>query len=455
MSMAIAAMMGSPPQIQPPVSGHWWLPHAPEQLLRGVVAWDSGLPTLSLQGSFANNGAAHDAIFGDAMNGRRYTLQGVHGGFPVPQTTESVELRGATVLRVFEGIHAVKPQDLVVARQDLRFGNAEAWFHGQWHKIDAETGHAETLLPGRERFSIDDGILVEAEAYANPSFTLNPPSATAKGQLVYRLHYEQPRRLAETSTERMALESFHLLASQSASPCLYRAFRTPVDGHEVTVKLLTDARTWEPRHSSRIMFLFTRDDLPDWDGALRSWLRLYRQNPFILESYMTYIQERRFSHEKFLILAPALEAFHRSKGQSRIRAKTEHGALVQAILERLSGDLEQHQNWVEGCLRDKNTPSFMMRMKALLAEHFGPLGWSEEMVNAEALAYRDTRNAGTHQREKAGRHAKQREEYEHLVNRAFVLLTLCLLKDIGLPDDDARRWASEQIDGFVSYWLPE
>lgn len=198
---------------------------------------------------------------------------------------------------------------------------------------------------------------------------------------------------------------------------------------------LTSAR----KHSHVMPFSFG-SIRNDFEAIFSKWLAYHKSVTDSLHLFFSTIENGHlYSNHIILFLAQALEVYHRSL-PTRFSSSIESKSNIKQRLERLTAGLSKADaKWLRAALAFSNQLTLNMRLMEIFREKRKFLGefLAPEELFAERI--RHTRNHFTHWGEKKGRNVVSDEEMFPLIHQLRVVLKVCFLSDIGMPDHIVNR----------------
>lgn len=173
----------------------------------------------------------------------------------------------------------------------------------------------------------------------------------------------------------------------------------------------------------------------DFEAIFGAWLKYQKTVEDSLHLYFSTIENNHlYANHVILFLAQALEVYHRSL-PDKFSATVESKADFKVRVKRMTAGLPKSDaKWLQGALVFLNQPTLNTRLMEIFREKRKFLGsfLAPEEVFAERV--RHTRNHFTHWGEKKGRNVVPDEEMFPFMHQLRVVLKVCFLSDIGIPD---------------------
>jgi hypothetical protein len=187
-------------------------------------------------------------------------------------------------------------------------------------------------------------------------------------------------------------------------------------------------RKWQlPLPLSEIELTFER--------TLLGWFQLYADIPECLDLYFTTLNaESIFLETQFLLVAQALEMYHRRKYPVSEAVAEVHRERLAAILKACP---DHHRKWLQEKLAFSHELTLIDRIREVFGDiRYAASGYADDKL---AKKIRDTRNFLTHY-DKRLEHLAARDSQLYWLSKVVTwLLQVCLLRDLGLTDKDVAR----------------
>lgn len=446
-------------------AGIWWLPDAEDRQVAGtLIVSDSDIPRLELIGMF--RGLEHfgkdfspPVILGLA-SGKLVTLYrclSTGGTFQAPGFA-SERYAAHFVLR---GAHLPRPEDITFSSMSVEYDGLFEWvgitgIQSEQH-TDAEgrfTGlDVRFAFPDTPTFSID-GATLSVNLRAGLDGSHRSPAIAVKQYVSFSVKSVVPLQLEEF-LERYLHDLSNFVTLGVGAPVRTTAIAgvlppasTDPREHESRVEILFRGRDHHVTDVKRRWdMLFTLPDLgPFAEQAFRRWFQRASELRAIYDLYFgTLFQERAYLHQRFLMLAQALESYHRCTVSGTLAPSD----LFAPLLASLRSVVEESRPIIGrdateaflGKLTYLNEVSLRRRLRELYATH-KPIA-SQMIRNGPRFVTRvlDTRNYHTHYDSAAESSAVSGADLLLLSEQMRFLLELCLMSELGLP--------SETVDALV------
>lgn len=192
-----------------------------------------------------------------------------------------------------------------------------------------------------------------------------------------------------------------------------------------------------PDREHPLRFLFTLAGLGDGlSGAAINWQKGFNAFRDALDFYFSIDSESDTDvalEHHFLSVTDALESYHRSVGEKQFDLpEAEHEIRFKKILEVSP---HEHRDWLESKLQHSNEVSLRSRAKQLYDEQ--PENVRELLGKKSQFAGRivDTRNYLIHHSPKLKASALSGLELWRAIKKVRLVLQVCFLRQMGLPDE--------------------
>lgn len=193
--------------------------------------------------------------------------------------------------------------------------------------------------------------------------------------------------------------------------------------------------------------LFTLDDIKDeFSLIMQRWFDLYQDIGSVLNLYFGVKNNSNlYLENKLLMLAQALEAYHRLTKRNRILSKEAHKTRIDSIIESCP---EEHQEWLKQKLNFKgiNEPSLHERLQELVDLHW--LVMEPIVANKEQFIkdIKNSRNYYTHFNTSIKKKALEDEELFRLGQKLDFLLQACFLSELGCTPEKCEQLISRHTE---------
>ena len=186
---------------------------------------------------------------------------------------------------------------------------------------------------------------------------------------------------------------------------------------------------------SREMLLNYSTIEPRFQDLISRWLNIYETlKPAIHHYFSVQDETHAYADTKFLVMAQALEAFHRRTSKTQIKMpKAEYKAQKELILKTCP---EEYRNWLNEKLAFGNEVPFATRINQLL-DRFSIVFGGQAITTLMVQGTVRTRNYHTHYDPKGAANALKGPALVSLTLRLRALFALSLLVHLGLKENEA------------------
>jgi hypothetical protein len=434
-------------------SGLWFLPDSPDVKVHGTLQFSpTDGATLTLGGTLGSPRVRRgtqqfEIILGVSDAGKLLTL---HRCIRTRLTTTVIPDGPSKTAYyahfVFVGAHFPDSDHLRFTRCGVRFSNLHTW--GALSGLSA-TQHRKPYgitLRYRRPEPIKIAQLDDVELHLEARFSLDgvgflADETTLTQDTHFRISTTKSFSLSELLEFVRRLQDFLTIAM--AEPT-YPLGIDLVVGPPTAIVTLSYELPRVPSKTKNIIpsdMLFRFDDVRDTiDGKLTRW---FGQAELLAPVYALYFgtlyNPLAYQEQRFLAFAQALETYHRTTMNHPAMAKSEFRKLRDAMLEPLS---PEQREWALKKTGHMNHLTLADRLNEIWAK-FEPVGRlfpvdKEEFI-AQVVA---TRNYYTHYDSKAKSRAAVGEGLFALTQRLRVLLSTCLLYELGFSASEIARLIS-------------
>ena len=317
-------------------------------------------------------------------------------------------------------------------------------------------------LPADREFDSGKGFKVTLAAHGQAQSSIDGTRSIKESWLL-RLVYPEPQNFKRI--RRDAHKIRRLLSLAVGKPLHEQTFilRRKIDSKWAAgkrlardIRCISSGTHWpnpsRKRHACEMRFSFPNVE-QEFEKILRCWMSLQERLADVLNLlFSTEENSALYTHHKFLVLAQALEVYHRcwrERYPQNVETKVDFTARKKRILSGLS---KTDAAWLKSKIGATNNVTLDTRLHAVLADK---RKWLAGLVVNEkefAKTVRLLRNQYTHWPEPSKRKtkAKAADTYE-VYERLFRVLLVCVLSDLGLPDAVIRRAAKYDPGVWVSY----
>lgn len=265
-----------------------------------------------------------------------------------------------------------------------------------------------------------------------------------------RRDYQVIRRLLSLATGESLREEPFVLRRKIDSEW-FGGKRLPYDVHCIAPGARrSDAKAYLPPFEMR--FSFTKVEQV-FEKILKNWMTLQVRLEDVLNLFFSTEENAGlYSHHRFLILAQALEVYHRCWGERYsqfVETPIEFASRSKRILALLA---KSDAKWLKQKIGGMNRVTLDMRIRAVLADK---RKWIAGLVPDEkdfSESVRVLRNQYTHWPNHTERKRRDKPlDTSAISERLFQVLLVCILSDLGLPDEIILNAVKHEEGISVSY----
>jgi hypothetical protein len=216
------------------------------------------------------------------------------------------------------------------------------------------------------------------------------------------------------------------------------SLKDDVGGHLINREVKYVFAGWpaeEEKKQHSFKMLFPLDQVQDqFQDLVESWFSLFEPLHNCLDLlFAVILGPRVYLETRFLLIAQAVEVFHRRMFPGRVLPRNEHRERVRTIVDSVN---LSHREWLKEKLAYSNEPTLLQRLNEV-CEYAG--GNSDRLLGSEARKrVKDTRNYLTHYDQTSKSKAAEGEELYRLGERLIALLQVCFLRQLSFSED--RSW---------------
>lgn len=444
--------------------GEWFLPDKPEHKVCGTLTFiqDEGA-RLKLLGEFAvSNGfyvscANLDIILGVTSNGQRITLfdciatnaVSISLGIPTPKFYAHW---------VFVGAHFDKKEDIKFKSLSISCSYLDEWVGISGFKMEPpEIGefivNVKYKRPDDIELTTFEGnkISVAFEA-TSPEYRYFQKEATIS-QKAY-LQIEPPEEIYFKDYNRISYRLKNLLSLAAKNP----AYTLTMKGETEANKEDSNGKTYyrpvsiyaqeigTPLKSKPLEAFEMLFRLDDFNGRSEEFLNNWLNKAELLEPvYNLYFgslySQSTFIEERFLVLAQAVESYHRRAMNRFERSPERQEQRITGILDAVSSSelSDRVKKWLERKLKYSNEVSLKMRIEDIIKRYGAVLRIIIKDPTVFAQKVADTRNYRTHFSEDLRPKAAKGAEFVGINQKLKFTLDVCLLSELGFTLEEINN----------------
>jgi hypothetical protein len=445
------------------LQGVWWDPSSPDLTVGGTLTFtNTAGAVLELLGSLSDENSLTSAsvfkprfVHGISTSGKQITL------YRCVETNRSFNSgSGLSTTRLaatflFVGDHFAADTDLSFVRFAMKFDQFSNWAAVSGFQMtieqDPATNSMKRLEVGYE-FPDPNAIIVnDLELRLSPTLKQNADlisKYTLEQEMFWEARASSARQLESWLDDFYHLRNFISLGvGRPVYPVSIRATVSVEIPQGSKLERTHDVEVYYTTHNeyeleklvdpSRMLFTLANIH-PFYQEALTLWFQKADVLRPVYDLYFsTLYNPKLYLEGRFLSLAQALETYHRRMVGGTYLTETEYADLNAAFLSALDSfkiDADA-KNAFRGKLQYLNEFSLRKRVRDVINSLGG--GTLEFIPDPGRFASRivDTRNYLTHYNPSLKANAAEGETLFHLTELLRFLLELCLLRELGLPEE--------------------
>ncbi len=441
------------------IHGHWWLPHHPEKRVAGTLTFQSGEITLDLLGLIPRETPSN--VLSNKSN---WASQIIHGSCDAMPFTAfrthniGLEVNSAGVDSrskfsaeyLISNSHLESESDLQIKSAAIEYTEFEEWIYSkpliEVDRSQRTEGVVNHKLNYPETFEIPITSL-DVTLKTQPSFVHSEGHMSVSAEYQDRVVVSTESILTLSELRKLVFELRNFLALMIGHPIRLR--KLEIQSGSETIDTCTIPRTSRvffaqgaestkpaPRHWE---MLFRFCDIKNQLGSvLNAWFARSDQLKAVYDLFLgTLYNDKQFLNFQFLSLIQAIEAFDRIRGTSCYMTEEEYEPIRAALTNAIPAHLS---NPFKTSLRKKIEHGHEFSLRKRLRQRLDDLApGATELVCHNCSQFIDkivnTRNYFTHYTDELETLAELNgEKLFFLTQRLRILLTLLLLKDLGLEE---------------------
>ena len=440
--------------------GHWWRPEESDRKIAGTLRTESTGPIrLELLDLLTNGHSSnrYPVVLGTTADGLPVTLEDLQQierhSRSSRKLQEPVELETLTPRIAFLGAHLPSEEDrtfksAVIDLTDLLLWAGPSGFRATYGHEPIEVTVSLTPPPAVET-DLPLGRLSLVHGWSTTGDALR--SRGIEKSVGFVVDLREPLAIADWLS-RVVNPLRHLLTFATGRPnevdCLtFTTFRyDPDHGSDVEVLYPRASHVQELPPGREFEFLFDAGSLGNaFATTVEAWFHLYsRLGPVLDLFFGPRYRPVTFMENHFLNAVGAAEGYHRATFPNTLLPKAIHRERVAAVVEAAPAG---HQAWLRKRLAYSNEPSLRQRIVDLHQRAApivdGVIGSAAEYVPSVVRM----RNSLTHRGTSTRKLPTSGRDLLRLTEQTNLLLTVCLLLDLGLDEDFAGE-AIRRTRGF-------
>lgn len=442
-----------------PCQGQWWLPGTQHKRVFGTLTFtrrDGAILSLADTLSVGSDDPETDIIVGQTADGGYVTLlHAIRTAAPVFRMTPTFPCSYHSPL-VITGAAFDSRADMRFSLWQIRFPELKTWAGKHGFEIESSELFAGRDCPAvqiaystppRQVLARDAGGSDLALGYW-PLLKTDRQMAKVRQDVYLEVRQANRDTLEDYMQTATRFEHFLTLATGSyvrpgSIKAIVRTNGTGATNHPIRVDILRQPIRNAPRRkqpgAEKSLFA-----LPDIAGSeeecLNNWFtKADWLDPVCALYFGTLYNPSRYLDLNFLNLIQAVEAYHRRASDETDRPPVEHAARLKSILDAAPAE---HRDWLGEKLRYSNDLSLRRRLRILFAKFSYVLDDLILDQRATVGDICDNRNYLTHYDAKLKCRAASGARLLLLVEVLRLLLQLCFLSELGLPDAKIKEFIS-------------
>ncbi len=440
-------------------NGLWWFPDKPDNQVSGVLRLDSGYgANLELIGSFVPGfGKQVDyapIIHGFTTNATKITLwqcQAIRNFSSVKQGNSFTSSTFAP-LYLFIGHHFASSEDMVFESLSINYSNLEDWSGINPFEVDYGG------LPAKVAVSYERPIEISAEVNnVSISFhhilkTLNQSVSEVSLNQIAILSVRPHTPLHFDILMKDIVYDLRNFLSLAIGQAIYPqiiAGSVPEVDNEVKIFYASG----QPAKSSGIQhprnMLFSLSDISNnFEQILKTWFEKSKALDPVFELYFGILyNSSMYPKVEFLLLAQALEAYHRRIHKGFYLPKKEYTAVAKALKAVMPDELKSElKKNLDSRIDMGNEYTLITRLKLILNEVLKPYRAQLDQligdIDVFAGTVKATRNYLTHHDKVKGAITDSTEIYVY-AQKMKVVLQMCFLVELGFSPEQISKMISQ------------
>ncbi len=453
--------------------GYWWLPEKPDDKKVGTLQIsDGGEISLDLVGIFnnpleqnevteihfgINSIDTYERIEGVLEDGEYVVLENCYNegsSFRIGRglSKSVIDARFAFVGEAVERIKEIKFSRIIFSVEGLYdwlddFSGVETvvnW-NDEGKKITGGEVHFER--PTSLNFELENGYKIFFDISIKPNFTYNLSEVKISQEKLLRIDFQETLELPEIIGIINKVRNFFSFSiDKKLSIKSVKIFVDEIENQSNYVdfyyKSQVTERSEEKFDIHQMLFHFC--DISDcFPKILNNWFKYYEILEPTFNLYFSVIYNNPTIQTRFLLIAHALEFFHRKNYEGTSMPVEDFTELSKALLDSVKYN-ENFQDWVTAKIEHGNELYLAQRIN-LLIEPFKEFFGSRKTIKSFVFKFCVTRNCLTHFSENSCKDACKGEDLVNLYNKSEALLQLHLLKLIEFPENKFEEVISRGI----------
>jgi len=430
--------------------GRWWIPDSPEKQCRGTLTFTPAEgANLNLIDSFADiknltEPLHYEVILGVTWDGKKVTLYDCFGSTSV--SFPGFQKDSYLASMVFVGAHFKKAEDIKFKSLTINYSHLDEWANISGFDIQDSPKDSETTIKYKQPSPVEaitgDGYkIIISTRVKYPTHSIVQKEASIKQETYIRIEFPGQRSYTD------CLDYMHHIQNFLTLSTMQPVYPLSIDGetesnvetiygksHHLPVSIHYEVPDTSPTFKSIHPFnmLLTLKQL-DFKTLMKTWFEKKELLQSVHDMYFgTFYNPHMYLQHKFLSLVQALESYHRRVFRNYVWSEEKHKLRVEEILASVP---EQYREWLSYKLKHSNEPSLPERLTELLDKYSEIAKFYIKDKDAFVQKVTDTRNYLTHYDTKRLDKAAEWPELYHISQRMKIILTACLLEQLGVALD--------------------
>jgi|SRR5690606_33227827 len=421
--------------------GDWWIPGESKiARVQGSLRLSPGDgPLLELLGHFGrhwNDKGPIDLVLGETSAGKVTLCNCIRtqykSSYPVEKSRYSARV-------AFVGIHMEKVTQITFNSVLFRPFNLFQWINKrglEWNGLDESRLPVSYSKPQNFDFDISEACRAQVRFYYTATSYYINSRIELEERCDVRLKYRNEKSFDDIIEDIQVICGFITLATFEQSYPVEIKFTTK-DTEVSEISCFFRDSTYNAEHKYRYdaeHLLKFEDVKAVFPQLMARWYSEYkRMRPVFNLLLFSFRNKRRFSEDRFVDTAKAVEIFHRMTTSNQQQPEQDFNSRIDSILSRVS---PEDRDWLRDKLLYANEPTLRARIKDLLTRHqtsyiiekiLNPKVFSHDVVNS--------RNYYTHFTKDLEKLALRGHELYQLNRSLMGLLITCLFCHLGIDGE--------------------
>lgn len=446
--------------------GYWWLPDKPDDRKIGTLQIiDGGEISLDLIGVFNNpieqtetsvfhfgvdSITTYERIEGILEDGKFVVLENCYDKSSSFRMGRGISKSVIASKFAFIGEAVERIKEKKFSKAIFSFEGLYEWLNSfsgikaiiKWDKESKKIngGEVHFEIPESLNFELENGVKLSFDILIKRNSTPNFSEVKISQEKSLEIDFQEELELTEIIWIINKVRNFFCFSiDKRLSIKSVKLFVDDIEGQPNYVDLYYKSQVTE-RNSVNFdvhQMLFHFGDITDnFPLILSNWLKYYEILEPTFNLYFSVIYNNPTLQTKFLLIAHALELYHRRTSSEKF-LNEEQLALLKKLLKEAVKDQEDKtlKDWVNFKFGPGADEIFLKQRIRRLIEPFESYFGTDEEINVFVKTFGDTRNYLTHYGKELEEKACRGKDLYNLLNKAEALLQLHLLKLIEFPEN--------------------